>query len=160
MKRRSFLTLSALTAAAGATAPLAATTSPSRNLKLLTSGQVRTGGARMIDIGNGHHVWTKKVGDSPIKVLGAPGADHTYFKCFEDFLPSNGVEFYYYDQLDTTNSEKPNYPSLWSFERWRDEVEAVRKGLGLEDFYLLDHWWGGMLAIEYAFAYSLESSAG
>jgi proline iminopeptidase len=117
---------------------------------------VRTGGSRMIDIGGGNHVWTKKVGNGPIQVLllhGGPGADHSYFECFEDFLPQNGIEFYYYDQLDSTNSDKPNDPKLWTIQRFRDEVEAVRKGLGLERFYLLGHSWGGMLAIEYALAY-------
>lgn len=156
MQRRSFLTLSALAAAAGATAPLPANAKPSASLKLPHSGEVLTGGSRMIDIGNGHHVWTKKVGDAPIKVLllhGGPGADHCYFECFEDFLPQNGIEFYYYDQLDSGNSDKPNDPSLWTIERYRDEVETVRKALGLEDFYLLGHSWGGMLAIEYALAY-------
>lgn len=110
----------------------------------------------MIDVGNHRNVWTKKVGNSPIKVLllhGGPGADHVYFECFEDFLPPNGIEFYYYDQLDSTNSDKPNDPALWTIERYRDEVEAVRKGLGLESFYLYGHSWGGMLAIEYALAY-------
>jgi len=29
----------------------------------------------------------------------------------------------------------------------------VRKGLGLEEFHLLGHSWGGMIAIEYALAY-------
>ena len=43
----------------------------------------------MIDIGGGHRVWTKKVGNAAVKVLllhGGPGADHTYFECFEAFL--------------------------------------------------------------------------
>jgi len=128
----------------------------SNGLILPTDGQVRTGGARMIDIGGGYRVWTKKVGDSPIKVLllhGGPGVDHTYFECFEDFLPQNGIEFYYYDQLGSTNSDKPDDPSLWRIERFREEVEMVRKGLGLDQFYLLGSSWGGMLAIEYALAY-------
>jgi proline iminopeptidase len=110
----------------------------------------------MIDIGGGHRVWTKKVGDAPVKLLllhGGPGADHSYFECFEDFLPQNGIEFYYYDQLDSTNSDKPGDPKLWTIERFRDEVEAVRSGLNLDQFYLLGHSWGGMLAIEYALAY-------
>jgi proline iminopeptidase len=109
----------------------------------------------MIEIPGGYHVWTKKVGDSPVKVLllhGGPGVDHSYFECFEDFLPQNGIEFYYYDQLDSTNSDKPGNPKLWTIERFRDEVEAVRKGLGLEQFFLYGHSWGGMLAIEYALA--------
>jgi proline iminopeptidase len=66
---------------------------------------------------------------------------------------NNGVKFYYYDQLDSTNSDKPNDEKLWTIERFRDEVEAVRKGLGLEQFYLLGHSWGGMRAIEYALVY-------
>src|ERR1700758_4934844 len=52
--------------------------------------EVKTGGCRMIEIDGGYHVWTKKVGESPVKVLllhGGPGVDHTYFECFEDFLP-------------------------------------------------------------------------
>lgn len=110
----------------------------------------------MIDIGGGHRVWTKKVGNAPMKVLllhGGPGADHCYFECFEDFLPPNGIEMYYYDQLDSTYSDKPNNPSLWTIERYTNEVEAVRKGLGLEQFYLYGHSWGGMLTIEYALKY-------
>ena len=67
---------------------------------------------------------------------GGPGADHSYVECFEDFLPQNGIEFYYYDQVDSTNSNKPSDPKLWTIERFRDEVEAVRKGLGLEQVYI------------------------
>ena len=73
----------------------------------------------MIEIDGGYHVWTKKVGESPVKVLllhGGPGVDHTYFECFEDFLPPNGIEFYYYDQLDSTNSDKPGDPRLWTIQ--------------------------------------------
>jgi proline iminopeptidase len=82
------------------------------------------------EVEGGYHVWTKKVGDASIKLLllhGGPGADHSYFECFEDFLPPNGIEFYYYDQLDSTNSDKPGDPKLWTIERFRDEVEAVGK---------------------------------
>ena len=157
MRRRSFITLAAGTLAAAASSSSRANPSPNRDeLILPRDSQVQTGGTRMIDIGSGHQVWTKKVGNASIKVLllhGGPGADHSYFECFEDFLPQNGIEFYYYDQLDSTNSDKPGDPKLWTIERFRDEVEAVRKGLGLEQFYLFGHSWGGMLAIEYALTY-------
>ena len=49
------------------------------------------------------NVWTKRYGNNPkIKVLllnGGPGATHEYFECFENFLPKEGIEFIYYDQL-------------------------------------------------------------
>ena len=96
------------------------------------------------------------MGSGNIKVLllhGGPGADHRYFEGFEDFLPRNGIEFYYYDQPDSTNSEKPDNPSLWTIPRYTDEVETVRQGLGLDQFYLLGHSWGGLLAIEYVLKY-------
>ena len=108
----------------------------------------------MIDVGGGHRVWTKKMGDAAIKVLllhGGPGADHSYFECFEDFLPQNGIEFYYYYQLDSTNSDKPGDPKLWTIQRFREEIESVRKGLNLTHFYLLGHSWGGMLALNMPF---------
>src|SRR6185312_4929445 len=42
---------------------------------------------------------------------------------------------------------------LWTIARYTDEVEAVRKALGLEHFILYGHSWGGMLSIEYALKY-------
>ncbi|MGH9365035.1 MAG: proline iminopeptidase-family hydrolase, partial [Thermoanaerobaculia bacterium] len=84
---------------------------------------------------------------------GGPGFGHEYFECFEDFLPQHGIEFYYYDQLGSYYSDQPDDTSLWTIDRFREEVEQVRKGLGLENFYLFGHSWGGMLGIEYALKY-------
>jgi len=128
--------------------------------------EVKTGGARMIDIGGGHRVWTKRVWNtlgahSPVKVLllhGGPGFSHDYLECFEDFLPQAGIEMYYYDQLGCGLSDHPNDDRLWTVARYTDEVEAVRKALGLEHFILYGHSWGGMLAIEYALKYGQHLS--
>ena len=91
-----------------------------------------------------------------IKILtlhGGPGVTHEYFECFEDFLPQAGVEFYYYDQLGSFYSDQPDDKSLWTIDRFREEVEQVRAALGLEDFFLYGQSWGSMLAIEYALKY-------
>jgi proline iminopeptidase len=50
------------------------------------------------------------------------------------------------------NSDQPDDPTLWEIERFVDEVEQVRRGLGLDrsNFFLLGQSWGGILAIEYA----------
>ena len=80
---------------------------------------------------------------------GGPGFTHDYFECFEDFLPKEGIEFYYYDQLGVGNSDIPNDTSLWNIPRYVEEVEQVRKGLGLDNFYLYGQSLGGMLAMEY-----------
>lgn len=116
----------------------------------------------MILVDGKYHVWTKKIGDGKIKVLllhGGPGFSHDYFECFEDFLPAQGIEFYYYDQLGCGNSDHPNDTTLWNIPRYVEEVEQVRKGLGLDNFYLLGHSWGSMLAMEYLQKYQAHVKA-
>jgi proline iminopeptidase len=104
-------------------------------------------------------VWTKRVGNNPkLKVLtlhGGPGATHEYFEAFDTHLPAAGIEYYYYDQLGSAYSDQPDEPSLRTIEHYVDEVEQVRAALGLDkdNFVLLGHSWGGILAIEYALAH-------
>ena len=123
---------------------------------------VKTGNIRMIPIETSKgtfKVWTKRFGNHPgIKLLllnGGPGFTHEYFECFESYLPAEGIEFIYYDQLGCGNSDNPNDTSLWDLPRYVEEVEAVRKALNLdrENFFLLGHSWGGILALEYALRY-------
>ena len=105
------------------------------------------------------HVWTKRVGNNPkVKVLllhGGPAAGHEYFEAFDSYFPKAGIEYYYYDQLGSFFSDQPNEPSLWEIPRFVDEVEQVRQALGLtkDNFYLLGHSWGGILAMEYVLAH-------
>ena len=56
----------------------------------------------------------------------------------------------WYDQLGCGRSEKPDDPTLWTFDRAVAEVDQVRRALGLERCHLLGQSWGGWLAIEYA----------
>lgn len=117
---------------------------------------VKTGGVQMVPVDGKYQVWTKRVGSGPITVLtlhGGPGCTHEYLECCEDFLPQHGMQFIYYDQLGSAYSDQPTDPSLWTVERFREEVEQVRAALGLEDFYLFGQSWGGMLGIEYALKY-------
>ena len=118
-----------------------------------------SGGVRVIPIETPKgtfKVWTKRVGNSPrMKLLllhGGPGMTHEYFGCFDTHLPYAGIEYYYYDQLESAYSDQPNDPDLWTIDRYVDEVEQVRQALHLDssNFYLLGHSWGGILGIEYA----------
>lgn len=112
--------------------------------------------SKIIPIQGGFHVWTRKVGDAPVKMLllhGGPGCTHEYFENFEEYLPPAGIEIYFYDQLGSHYSDQPDDISLWNVERFREEVEEVRQALGLDGFYLLGQSWGGFLGIEYALKY-------
>ncbi|MET4569827.1 proline iminopeptidase-family hydrolase [Rhodanobacter soli] len=123
---------------------------------------VLAGGVKMIPITTPRgtfRVWTKRVGNNPkLKVLllhGGPGATHEYFEAFDSYFPGAGIEYYYYDQLGSAYSDQPKDPSLWTIDRYVDEVEQVRQALHLDkdNFCLLGHSWGGVLAIEYALKY-------
>lgn len=123
---------------------------------------VQDGGVRVIPIHTPHgdfKVWTKTIGNNPdLRVLllnGGPGCTHEYFECFENFLPAEGIEFIYYDQLGCGHSDNPDDTVFWDLDRYVDEVEQVRKALNLDkdNFVLLGHSWGGILAMEYAMHY-------
>jgi proline iminopeptidase len=118
-----------------------------------------TGGIKMIPVSTPKgefRVWTKRIGNNPtMKLLllhGGPGGTHEVFDCFDGYLPSEGIEYIYYDQLGSYFSDQPSDTSLWTIDRFVDEVEQVRVALGLdqENFFLLGQSWGGILAMEYA----------
>ena len=121
-----------------------------------------TGGVKVIpvetELGT-FNVWTKRVGNNPdMKVLllhGGPGATHEYFESADSYFPNAEVEYYYYDQLGSGNSDNPEDERLWDLDRFVDEVEQVRLALGLDasNFVLLGHSWGGILGMEYALKY-------
>lgn len=126
------------------------------------TSKVASGGVRIVPIqtlNRTFNVWTKRVGHNPkIKLLllnGGPGATHEYFEVMESFLPAEGIEFIYYDQLGTGHSDNPKDTAFWDLSRYVEEVEQVRAALNLtpDNFYLLGHSWGGILATEYALKY-------
>jgi proline iminopeptidase len=121
-----------------------------------------SGGARKIPVSTpagDFHVWVKRVGNNPdLKLLllhGGPGSTHEYLEACDTYLPGAGVEYYFYDQLGSGFSDQPDEPSLWEVDRFVDEVEQVRRALGLDagNFVLYGQSWGGILAIEYALAH-------
>jgi proline iminopeptidase len=125
-------------------------------------GSVQTGGIKIIPIHTpkgSFKVWTKSIGNNPkMKVLilhGGPGATHEAYECFESFLPKEGIEFIYYDQLASGNSDNPHDTSLYDLSRYVEEVEQVRRALNLnkENFFLYGQSWGGLLAMQYSLKY-------
>lgn len=123
---------------------------------------VQSAGIRMIPIETPvgkFKVWTKRFGNNPrIKILllhGGPAMTHEYMECFESFFPKEGFEFYEYDQLGSYYSDQPTDSSLWTTERFVEEVEQVRKAIGADstNFYVLGNSWGGILGMEYALKY-------
>ena len=129
---------------------------------------VQSAGVKLIPISTPvgtFKVWTKRFGNNPrIKVLllhGGPAMTHEYMECFESFFPKEGFEFYEYDQLGSYYSDQPKDSSLWTTDRFVEEVEQVRKAIGADssNFYLLGNSWGGILAMQYALKYQANMKA-
>ena len=99
----------------------------------------------------GGNIWYSKTGDGPgvpvIVLHGGPGGSSSD----SDPLRTLGDErpVIHYDQLGCGKSDRPKDTSLWTVERYVEELRQVREALGLEEVHILGHSWGTMLAAEY-----------
>lgn len=102
---------------------------------------------------NGGNVWYRITGKGPgiplLVLHGGPGSKSSD----SDPLRQLGTDrpVIQYDQLGSGKSDRPTDTSLWTVERFVEELEQVVEALGLEEFHLLGHSWGTMLAASYLF---------
>ncbi|MCD6362810.1 MAG: proline iminopeptidase-family hydrolase [Synergistetes bacterium] len=99
-------------------------------------------------------IWFRIVGIDkpgvPLLVLhGGPGMTHYYLESLEALADQRPVIFY--DQLGCGNSKATtkNLALFCTVQSFVDEVDTVRKALGLKKVHILGHSWGSMLAVEY-----------
>jgi proline iminopeptidase len=108
----------------------------------------------------GGKVWYGSVGQGGVPLLclhGGPGFTHYYLEALEDLADRRRVIFY--DQLGCGNSDRPDDASLWTVERFVEELAVVREAvvreavvreaLDLDRLHLFGRSWGGMLAMQY-----------
>lgn len=99
----------------------------------------------------GGPVWYQVTGTGdgmPLLALhGGPGSTSCGFAALDPL--GSERPFIRYDQLGTGRSGRPADLSLWTVERFVEELHAVRRQLGLERLHLLGHSWGGSLAAAY-----------
>jgi proline iminopeptidase len=99
----------------------------------------------------GGRVWYRRMGGGPgiplLAVHGGPGGTSCRFAALAPLADERPV--IYYDQLGSGRSDHPSDTTLWTVARFVDELEAVRRGLGLDSLVLLGHSWGGALVAEY-----------
>jgi proline-specific peptidase len=100
----------------------------------------------------GGRVWYARMGPPgrmPLLILhGGPGAASYYVEPLAERVAEHRPAIVY-DQLGCGRSDKPNDPSLWTVGRSVEELDQVRRALGLERCHLLGQSWGGWLAIDY-----------
>ncbi|WP_174732180.1 proline iminopeptidase-family hydrolase [Mesobacillus harenae] len=101
---------------------------------------------------SGGRVWfeyyNKGASGTPVIVLhGGPGSSSYSLKGLKDL--GDGRPVILYDQLGCGKSGRPNDPSLWTIERFVEELAQVREALNLDEVHILGHSWGTTLAAAY-----------
>ncbi len=119
---------------------------------------------KILHLKNGYDIWSASFGNpnSSIKLLalhGGPGGNSSEFWPWaENFRKYVGmdVEVFTYDQLGSFWSESPDFSKqenvnkFLNYRYYLDELEEVRSLMGIDNFYLLGHSWGGILTYEYS----------
>ena len=102
--------------------------------------------------GHIYKLWYGRIGSgsapAALVLHGGPGGNHHNLVAFQALADECPVVFY--DQLGCGKSDRPDDPSLWTAERYFDEVKAVCDGLGLKKYHLIGHSWGTTLAVGFA----------
>ena len=108
------------------------------------TGSVQIGKYRVVTYSYG-------TGENVLFLLnGGPGLPCNYLREPMLCMVEDGYRIIIYDQLGCGASDRPKDPALWTISRYVEEVETVRRSLGLGKVHLLGHSWGGWLSIEYA----------
>jgi proline iminopeptidase len=88
-----------------------------------------------------------------IALHGGPGMSSAYLRDLEQ-LAGPDLAVVTYDQRGAGRSTSPpDNPASYTFEKYVQDLEAVRAQIGVERVHLLGHSWGGLLAMRYAVAY-------
>jgi proline iminopeptidase len=103
---------------------------------------------------HGALIYYKSVGHgAPLMIVhGGPGASHDYFLPY--LLPLvRTSRLIFIDERGSGRSSKSEDPKQYTIANMVDDIETVRKALGLGKISLLGHSYGGALAQAYALKY-------
>ncbi|MGI9261339.1 MAG: proline iminopeptidase-family hydrolase [Woeseiaceae bacterium] len=129
-------------------------------LGTIAQAETPTPGEGFVDVPGGP-VWFKVSGDGaglPLLVLhGGPGGT----SCGQSRLEMLGDErpIIRYDQLGSGRSGRPENVDLWQADLIVERLHTLRTELGLDDFHIVGHSWGGALAAAYVIAKGTDGIA-
>jgi proline iminopeptidase len=108
---------------------------------------------KMIEV-NGKSLWVEEEGSGEALILlpGGPAASHLTFHPYFSAL-ADRYRVIYYDYYGRGKSDRPNDYKDISFAGDVEDLEGLRRSLGLESLYLYGFSYGGMVAQEYALKY-------
>ncbi|KAJ6564480.1 proline iminopeptidase [Mycena capillaripes] len=106
--------------------------------------------------------WYKIIGDlhgptsrRPLVVLhGGPGVNHGYLLILSDLTEAHSIPVIVYDQIGNGNSthlpEKMGDISFWTEQLFLDELTNLLTHLGVQEYDILGHSWGGIFGSRHA----------
>jgi proline iminopeptidase len=102
----------------------------------------------------GKKIWWEAEGrGEPVLLIpGGGGGSHDYYHPYFSGLAAS-FRVVYYDGFGRGKSDRAKSPDEYSFARDVEEVEALRKALGLGRIHVLGHSYGGLVAQAYALKY-------
>jgi proline iminopeptidase len=99
----------------------------------------------------GGRIWYKRSGSGTgtpmVLVHGGPGAGSYYMKAFEDIGDDRPI--IRYDQLGAGKSDRLTDSTLMNIPRFVEELDSLRRALGIQKWFVNGHSWGTVLALEY-----------
>ena len=103
---------------------------------------------------NGAKLWyeTEGQGEPLVLVAGGPGDSHSEFHPFFSKL-ADRFQVIYFDALGVGKSDRAKARREYTFAREVEDLEGLRKALGVSQMNLLGHSFGGMVAQAYALKY-------
>ena len=106
---------------------------------------------------NGAKVWYESEGSGEPLILipGGPGFSHSYFHPYFHQL-SKSFRVIYYDPFGRGKSDRATESRNYKFSHDVEEIEGLRRALGLGRINLLGHSYGGMAALAFALRYPLS----
>lgn len=105
----------------------------------------------MLIAAEGGRVWYKVSGvdgkTTLVFLYGGSGFPSYKFECLKQLSDERQVVLYH--QLGCGKSDRPDDASLWTVDRFVDELNTVKRELGLKSMHLQGHSWGAALAAQY-----------
>ncbi len=99
-------------------------------------------------------LYYEKTGNGPVVIMvaGGPGGSHVSFHGFFEKLAEK-YTLVMFDNIGRGRSDRLKDPKKYTVWRDADDIEALRKHLGVDKVSLIGHSYGGMPAIAYSVRY-------
>ena len=102
---------------------------------------------------NGSKLWVEIEGEGEplLLIAGGPESHTCYHPHFSQLAEKYQV--IYFDAYGRGKSDRAQSPEEYTFRRDMEEIEELRKGLGITQWHILGHSYGGLVAQAYALEY-------